>query len=170
MMILLRLSLFFLPLMALPMAQAADVVFNISGAIKNGSCNVTSDNNQKVDLGMYSTNFLDGVGKTTPLKPFEITLDNCPMNYSGVQVTFEGEVNSQNNQLVAVQSSGAKNVGIALYDSDKTTIIPVNSSASGKSVAINQATTLTFYAAYMSTGEVTDGSANADISFTIVYN
>ncbi|AJJ12805.1 fimbrial family protein [Yersinia rohdei] len=170
MMIQLWRSLFLLPLMTISATQAADVIFNISGTIKNGSCIVTSGNNQKVDLGTYSTKFLDNVGKTTPLKPFEITLDNCPANYNGVQVMFEGEMNSQNTQLIAVQSGGANNVGIALYDNDKTTIIPINSKTSGKSVTVNGKTTLAFYAAYMSTGEVTDGSANADISFTISYN
>ncbi|HGM5492472.1 TPA: fimbrial protein [Serratia fonticola] len=163
-------SLFLLPPMMMPMAQAADVIFNISGSIKNGSCTVTSGNNQKVDLGMYSTQFLDGVGKVTPLKPFEIILDNCPINYSGVQVSFVGEENLQNTQLIAVQSGGAKNVGIALYDDDKITVIPVNSMTLGKNVSTSQATTFTFYAAYMATGEVTEGHANADISFTISYN
>ena len=64
----------------------------------------------------------------------------------------------------------AKNVGIALYDSDKTSLIDINSASSGKIVSTEEATTLTFYAAYQATGKVTEGEANADINFTLSYN
>ncbi|AHM75046.1 fimbrial protein [Yersinia hibernica] len=170
MMTLLWRGLFLALLIAAPVVQAADVAFNITGSLKYSPCTVTVGASQNVALGMYSTNFLGGVGETTPLKPFEITVDNCPKNYNDVQVTFEGDVVAENTQLIALQPGGAKNVGIILYDSDKKTVIPVNSATAGKRVSTDQATTLTFYAAYMSTGKVSDGSANADVSFTISYN
>lgn len=151
-------------------AQAADVMFNINGTIKNAACSVSFGNNQTVPLGTFSTGYLNSAGKKTPLQPFMITLDNCPYNYNDVQVTFEGDIATGNPQLLALQSGGAQNVGVAIYDSDKTSLIPLNTSSSGKSVSTTQETTLTFYAAYQSTGTVTEGAANADVSFTVSYN
>ncbi|MFC0229389.1 fimbrial protein [Serratia aquatilis] len=150
--------------------QAADVIFNITGIIKNASCSVSFGNNQTVPLGTFSTGYLNSVGKKTPLQPFMIKLDNCPNNYDDVQVTFEGDIDAGNPQLLALQPGGAQNVGVAIYDSDKTSLIPINTASSGKSVSTTQETTLTFYAAYQSTGTVTEGAANADVSFTVSYN
>lgn len=155
---------------AVPFAQAADVTFNINGKIKLSPCEVTLGSGQTVPLGTYSTDFLDSPGKITYLQPFEITLDNCPQNYNDVQIKFEGNVATPNPQLLALQPGGAENVGIAIYDNDKTTQIPLNSWSTGKSVSAAQSTTLTFYAAYMSMGKVTQGHANADATFTLSYN
>ncbi|WP_422528275.1 fimbrial protein [Serratia fonticola] len=153
-----------------PFVHAADVTFNINGKIKLSPCEVTLGNGQTVPLGTYSTDFLDSVGKVTDLKPFEITLDNCPMNYKDVQIKFEGTAATPNAQLLALQPGGAENVGIAIYDNDKTTLIPLNTWSAGKSVSTAQSTTLTFYAAYMSMGKVAEGHANSDATFTLSYN
>ncbi|WP_156293095.1 fimbrial protein [Serratia oryzae] len=155
---------------AVPSAQAADVTFNISGKITPSSCDVTLGSGQTVPLGTYSTNVLDRVGKITDLKPFEITLENCPQNYNDVQIKFSGSTASPNTQLLALQPDGATNVGIAIYDNDKTTLIPLDNWSAGKSVSTAQSTTLTFYAAYMSMGQVTQGQANAEATFTLSYN
>jgi len=151
-------------------AQAADIIFNITGAIKNSACSVSFGNNQKVALGTFSTSYFNGGGVKTPLQPFTIRLDNCPDNFNDVQVTFEGDIAEGNTQLLALQPGGAENVGIAIYDSDKSSLIPLNAPSSGKSVSTVQETTLTFYAAYESTGVVTEGAANADVNFTVSYN
>ncbi len=157
---------------ATPFAHAADVTFNINGKIKITPCEVTLGNRQTVSLGTYSTDSLDFVGKNTDLQPFDITLDNCRLNYNNVQIKFEGNVATPNTQLLALQPGGAENVGIAIYDNDKTTLIPLNtlSTGAGKSVSTGQSTTLTFYAAYMSMGKVTEGNANSDATFTLSYN
>ncbi|MBW5407588.1 fimbrial protein [Morganella morganii] len=149
---------------------AADVVFNITGKIEESACEIIVGNGQTVSLGFFSTGYLQSVGDITPMKPFSITLDNCPDNYNDVQVTFEGDAVPGNPQLLKLQSGGAQNVGIAIYDSDKTTLIPLNTASSGKSVTTTEETALTFYAAYMSTGTVTEGVANADVSFTVSYH
>ncbi|MDH2368149.1 MULTISPECIES: fimbrial protein [Providencia] len=151
-------------------AQASDIRFDISGVIKNGACSVSLVNTPSVFLGTFSTEYLDNLGKTTPLVPFQLTVDDCPQNYTNVQVTFTGEPLTENPQLIALQAGGAKNVGIALYDSDKTSLIDINSASSGKIISTEEATTLTFYAAYQATGKVTEGEANADINFTLSYN
>lgn len=153
-----------------PMVKAADVQFNITGIISNSACTVTFGNNQTVKLGTYSTRYLDSVGKSTPLIPFSIIVSDCPQNYQNVQVLFEGDTASGNSELVALHPGGAENVGIALYDSDKVSIIPLNNLSSGKEVSTTQETVLQFYAAYQSTGVVSEGDANADVNFTISYN
>lgn len=153
-----------------PFAHAGDVTFNITGKIKYSPCEVTLGKEQTVSLGTYSTDFLNRVGQVTDLQPFEITLDNCPLNYNDVQIKFEGNAATPNAQLLALQPGGAENVGIALYDNDKTTLIPLNTWSAGKSVSTGQSTTLTFYAAYMSMGKVTEGNANSDATFTLSYN
>jgi len=155
---------------AAPFTQAADVIFNISGTINPFPCEVTLGKRQTVPLGTYSTHFLNSVGKVTDLKPFEITLDNCPQNHNNVQIMFGGNAAAPNAQLLALQPGGATNVGIAIYDKDKTTLIPLNSWSAAKSVTTTQSTTLTFYAAYMSMGNVTEGHANSDATFTLSYN
>lgn len=161
---------FFLLGCVIPVTHAADVVFNITGKIANSACEVGVGGTQTVRLGTFSAGYLQNIGEITQLEPFDITLGNCPYDYSNVQVTFIGDVASGNTQLLALQPGGAENVGIAIYEKDKTSLIPLNVASSGKSVSATEATTLTFYAAYMSTGTVTEGDANADVNFTISYN
>ncbi len=151
-------------------AYGANVRFNITGIIKNAPCIVTVVNQQSVSLGTFSTGYLDNIGKITPLVPFYLTVDNCPQNYSHVQVVFTGDTVDGSPSLLALQPRGATNVGVVLYDSDKTSRIGINTASSDKTVSTGQPTILTFYAAYQSTGAVTEGKANADLSFTLSYN
>ncbi len=161
---------FFLLSCVIQVAHAADVVFNITGKIANSACEVSVGGTQTVRLGTFSTGYLQHTGEITPLEPFDITLGSCPYDYTNVQVTFSGDVASGNTQLLGLQPGGAENVGIAIYEKDKISLIPLNVASSGKSVSTTEDTTLTFYAAYMSTGAVIEGDANADVSFTISYN
>lgn len=161
---------FFFWAVCVPATYGADVQFNITGKIEESACEVSVGGEKTVSLGFFSTRYLQAVGDITPVKPFYITLDNCPDNYNNVQVMFEGDIATGNPQLLAVQPGGAQNVGIAIYEDDKSTLIPLNAASLGKSVSMTQETTLTFYAAYMSMGTVMEGTANADVGFTVSYN
>lgn len=166
---LLRSYKFLIPFMAIPSLQASDVTFNISGSLKHNPCTITTGANQNVDLGIYNINLLSGPGEITPLKPFEIKLNNCPPD-SNIQLKFEGDALTENSHLIALQSGGAENVGIVLYESDQKTVIPINSFSSPKTILTGQENILKFYAAYMATGTVTVGNSNANVNFTISYN
>lgn len=169
MFILLRCCKFIIPFLVIPDLQASDVTFNISGSIKYNPCTITTGANQNVELGTYNLNSFSSAGLISPPKLFEIKLDNCPSN-SSIQVMFAGDALAENNNLIALQPGGAENVGIILYESDQKTVIPINSMSTPKDVLMGQENILKFYAAYMTTGIVTVGKSNANISFTISYN
>lgn len=151
-------------------AQAADVRFNVSGSIKNTPCNVIIGAGQNISMGSFNKNVLDGAGKKTPLTKFDLTLDGYPKVYNNVQVIFEGDSMIGNPQLLAVTPGGAENVGIAFYEADALTLIPINSWSKGVSVISTGPTTLSYHVGYTATGMVSEGVANATASFTIAYD
>ncbi len=150
--------------------QAVDVRFNVSGSIKNTPCNVITGGGQNISMGTFNKNSLDSAGKKTPLTKFNLILDGCPKAYNNVRITFEGDSVIGNPQLLAVTPGGAENVGIAFYEADALTLIPINNWSKGVSVISTGPTTLSYHVGYAATGMVSEGVANATASFTIAYD
>ncbi|MFX6096652.1 fimbrial protein, partial [Acinetobacter baumannii] len=63
----------------------------------------------------------------------------------------------------------AANVGVALYEQDSATLIPVGSASTSVNLQEDVNNTLTYFAKYMATGAVGAGTANASTSFTVTY-
>ncbi|MCS3430460.1 fimbrial protein [Klebsiella sp. BIGb0407] len=151
-------------------AWGADVSFIITGEIINPPCNTTIINNDSaVNMGTYSTSAIKPGDKTDLIK-FNIGLSNCPNSLDNIQFTFNGKSMNVNNDYFSLDPDGATNVGIVLYEEDKTTLIAPNIKTAGKSISKNISNIFTFYAAYIATGAVTEGNANATLDIDISYN
>lgn len=161
-------TLLFFPFVSL----AADVQFDITGEIKNTPCQATLVNNNEstINLGFYNTTSMSESGHSTDLVKFNITLEQCPINLDNIQFTFTGAQNHSNTDLLDINEGGASNVGIAFYEDDAKTIIPINTKSKRRSIQANAKNIMIFYASYVSTGVVTGGEANATADFSISYN
>lgn len=169
-----KISLVFaiLSLSALQATYAADGIINFNGTITGTACVVDpSSITQPVELGSVSTTaFSGGNGSTAGAKSFNIVLKSCPASVNSASVRFDGTTNSGNPSILALNAGQtATNIGIAIYEPDSTTLIPIGSSSAKVTLSENVDNTLTYIAKYMSTGSVGAGSANASTSFTIIY-
>lgn len=157
---------------AVSSSQAADGVINFTGNITGTACVVdTSAIAQPVDLGTVSTSaFTGGNGATAAAKRFNIVLKSCPESISSASVRFDGVTNTLNPAILALGSTQtAGNVGVALYEQDSATLIPVGNASASVTLQEDVDNTLTYFAKYMSTGTVSAGSANASTAFTVIY-
>lgn len=159
-------------LSAMQVANAADGVINFTGNITGAACVVEpSAIAQPVDLGTVATTaFTGGNGATAAAKRFNIVLKSCPESVASAAVRFDGTTSSSNPSILALTSGQtASNVGVAIYEQDNATLIPVGSPSANVTLAEDTNNTLTYFAKYMATGTVGAGTANASTSFTVVY-
>lgn len=153
-------------------ANAADGVINFTGNITGTACVVdTTAIAQPVDLGTISTaTFAGGNGATAAAKRFNIVLKSCPESVASASVRFDGSTNTANPSILALSNGQtASNVGVAIYEQDSTTLIPVGSTSASVTLQEDVNNTLTYFAKYMATGTVGAGTANSSTSFTVTY-
>lgn len=155
---------------AMPAAYAADGQINFTGEIIAAACTVDpADATQTVPLGKMASTAFSASGTTAGVAPFKISLTACDNSISDVSVRFDGSADADNPQLLEV-NGGAGGLGIALYEEDGSTLIPINSNSKVKSIASGSAIQLNFIAKYMATANtVTAGNANASAQFTVDY-
>lgn len=157
--------------MAADTANQGSATVNFTGEIINAACNVTIDGveNGSVNLQKWPTSTFKAVGDTSIPQPFKIAVKDCLSgNY---KFNFTGAADSTNTNLLKV--SGAKGVGIAI-DNDNKTPIKLNTTA-GEDSAANMAIKsnekegeLQLIAYYKSTNAiVTAGEANATVRVTL---
>ncbi|MBO2675583.1 fimbrial protein [Shewanella algae] len=163
-----------LPVVALSTttAFAADGTINFTGEITSAACTVDAASaNQNVALGTVNSSVFSGVGVVAAPTKFDITLTNCDAAVTSVNVSFDGPADSNNSQLLALDgASTAAGVGIALYEDDATTLIPLATKSKSHSLNTGADTTISYVAKYMATASsVTAGSANASTNFTVSY-
>lgn len=152
---------------------AHDGTITVTGSIVNKTCTVSSDSTVLlVTFGSVSRKTFARAGDGTRYEPFTVNLENCGAGASHVTVTFNGEVDSHDPSLLAIEQgdAGASGVGIALYDREKN-LIPMNSPGGGTDLVPNQASVaLLFYARYLANGDaVSAGPARASATFTLNY-
>ncbi|MBV6694000.1 fimbrial protein [Serratia quinivorans] len=159
--------------------QAADGTIKFTGNVTETACEVQSD--ASVALGnIQKSAFLSGAGATAGATRFTITLTNCPISTTSATVKFDGTANSTNSSLLALNTgSTAKGLGVALFEADGSTPIPLATASNAITLAtttgadesaVNRATA-TYVAKYMSTAAaVTAGTADATTNFTVSYN
>lgn len=156
-------------------AHAADGTINFTGNITDTACVVnTASANQNIPLGTVSDTAFSAAGDTAASKKVTITLESCPAAFTTASVSFDGTSDADNTNILALTSaSTATGVGVALYEADGSTLIPLHTTSSAITLdttagAVNN---LDYVAKYMSTATaVTAGTANASTDFTIVYN
>lgn len=161
-----------LSLSALQVTYAADGVINFNGTITGTACVVDpSAISQPVELGTVSTAaFSGGSGATAAAKRFNIVLKSCPASVTSASVRFDGTTNAANPSILALSSGqSATNVGVAIYEQDSATLIPVGTSSASVVLQEDVDNTLTYFAKYMATGAVGAGSAKSSTSFTVTY-
>lgn len=153
-------------------ANAADGVINFTGNITGTACVVDpSAISQPVDLGNVATTaFSGGSGATASARRFNIVLTSCPESISSASIRFDGTTNSANPSILALTSGQtATNVGVAIYEQDSATLIPVGTPSANITLLEDVDNTLTYFAKYMATGAVGAGTANSSTSFTVTY-
>lgn len=154
-------------------AQAADGTINFTGTITDQACTVDVNSaTQTVSMGTISnTAFGTSAGVTAGAKTFDIVLQSCPESVTSASVRFDGTTHAENSAILALSSGQtASHVGIALYEKDSATLIPVGTSSASVTLDSESSNTLSYIAKYMSTStSVGAGSANSSTAFTITY-
>lgn len=161
-------------LFAASAVNAADGTINFTGNITDAACTVDSTSaSQTVNLGTVASTAFTAAGVTAAPTSFTIKLTNCPSTVTAAAVKFDGTSNTTNTQILKLSTdSTATGVGVAIYEKDGSTLVPMHT-ASAKQTLDSSLTTnsLAFVAKYMSTAaSVTAGTANATTDFTIAYN
>lgn len=156
-------------------AYAFDGTINFTGEIIDQGCEIGGGRSTiNVDLGKVTVPSFSGTaGAVAGARSFDIALSNCPTEMSQVGVIFDGPLDSADTQLLALSggAGAATGVGIALYEADAVTQIPL--ATPSKPNALDGATdvVLTYIAKYKSTAATVEaGKANATANFTLVYN
>lgn len=160
-----------LSLCVLQAANAADGTINFSGNITGTACVVdTSAITQPVNLGTVSASALNGSGTTAAATRFNIVLTDCPESISSAKVRFDGVTNPINPSILALNNNAtASNVGVAIYEHNSTTLIPVGTPSASVTLLPDVSNTLTYIAKYMATGIAGAGTADSSTSFTVTY-
>ncbi|QLP45705.1 fimbrial protein [Klebsiella michiganensis] len=154
-------------------ALAHDGTVNITGTIQGNTCTVTTDTaNQQVTLGDIRTKAFTATGSASQPVKFTIGLEHCGSAASAVSLTFTGEADATNTDLLALtsQAGSAAGVGVAILDSQRT-LVPLNSASRQYTLDPQQTTqNLTFYGEMMATSSpVTAGSVDATTTFSLTY-
>lgn len=149
-------------------------VINFTGEIIAGGCDVVSGGESlSVDLGRMSVDSFGGAaGVTAGAAAFRIELINCHAELTGVAVVFDGTPHAEDSSILALQGvDSATGVGVAIYEADGSTLVPLHSPSLKKGMDGESEVTLQYVAKYRSTSaEVVGGEANAVANFTVVYN
>ncbi|MBL5903126.1 fimbrial protein [Serratia fonticola] len=153
-------------------AIAADGKINFTGDILETACKVDTTT-QTVPMGTINKSAFSGPGDLAAPKKFSITLKDCPISVTSARVTFDGEADTANSSLLALNEAGAATgVGLALFESDGSTPVPV--SVASKAITLDteasNINTLSYIAKYMATGPIVAGNGNATTDFTVIYN
>lgn len=164
-----------LSLLSLSAAYGAghDGTVNITGTIVDKTCAVSADSTTLlVKFGNVSSKTFARAGDGTRYEPFTINLEKCGAGASNVTVTFSGNADDHNPDLLALTPDVgvATGMAIALYDREKN-LIPLDQPGGGTDLIPNQASVaLIFYARYLANGEtVSSGPANASATFMLNY-
>jgi len=153
-------------------ANATSGVINFTGNIQTAACTVSAaSQNQDVPLGNVAAADFTSTGATAANGKISVVLSACPETVTAASVSFGGPADQINGNLLALSTtSTAKNVGIALFETDSTPL-PLSTKSRSLPVTAGGETTLTYFAKYQSTAPtVTEGSANAAADFTVLYN
>ncbi|KVD47577.1 fimbrial protein [Burkholderia sp. ABCPW 11] len=177
---------------AMNAAHASDGTINFTGAVVASTCKINGGTNDlTVPLPKVSTNQLSAAGATAGSTPFTLSLSGCttdkkdaantviPAPVKKVSVAFEpgANVNLATGRLKPTGADAAGNVEIGILN-DKYQPIKIGAESSTQGVQIvdidtaeggTGTATLQFAAQYVATGEVTGGSANSFVTYSLTY-
>ena len=154
-------------------AAAADGTINFTGNVTDPCTVVAGSANQTIPMGNISAKAFKSAGDTALPTKFSIALTSCPETVTKASVKFDGTYAQGNSTLLSLNSESgvATGLGVALYEADGTTQIPMASFSNAQSVQKDINNVFTYVAKYMATSDkVTVGPANATTQFSISYN
>lgn len=169
------LSAALMPIIVSNDGRAADSTITISGNVRDNACAVAGESKDfTVDLMNYATKQFYAIGATTPAIPFRIVLSPCGNLATAVKVGFSGIADSNNSNLLKIDSgaTAADGIGIHILDSQKTSL-PINATSSAIpwiTLTPGETNTLNFYAQLMATNApVTAGHVTSTATFTLEF-
>lgn len=154
-------------------ANAASGTINFTGNVTAETCTIdTAGKSQTVALGTVGTSDFSAAGATSGNGKISMVLSACPAGATTAAVSFGGPADADNSNLLALSSTAtAKGVGIALFEDDGSTTIPLGTKSKTHPLSTTADTTLNYFAKYQSTTDtVTEGTADAAADFTVLYN
>lgn len=110
------------------MAKAVDTNLIIKGQVWSNSCEIAiGSQNFTVDLGANaSKNFLD-LNRRGPKKSFNIILSRCGETAKGAYLSFNGQQDPFNHDLLKLNNEPESATGVAIMITDiNDTLLPIN--------------------------------------------
>lgn len=163
-----------------PPLWAADGTMRFSGKLTENACEIVSKN-ITVDLGPVLLSEL-GLFHDEPFArgtEFELVLDNCPTNANRASIKFEGVSEPANPALFALDNAGqpgvAKGVGIRFIMNNVGMMVPNEIFPLGQILDVSQGNrnNIKLFAHYFGLplgSELTTGSTNTTVQFSVMYN
>ncbi|MEO3989022.1 fimbrial protein [Pseudocitrobacter cyperus] len=161
-------------------AMADDGKINFIGNIIESGCEVNStiSSPMTVKLGDVAKTAFTNAGDTAANTEFTLVLSNCPTELQGkpVVVKYDGTPDQTNNDYLQLTDYGsataASGVAIQLLNASGTEL-PLGNSSESTVIAASGDTKLNFFARYIATtavANITSGTANGSVNFTLSYN
>lgn len=153
-------------------ADLGQINIIMTATLVSNACTVSANSRDIViNMGTWGTRQFKATPFGVPEVPFTINLEDCGAAATGVSVTFNGVEDSHDATLLSLSgANSAKNIAIAILDSQKNRIA-IGQSSPVLNLTPNQTSVeLKFYGQYVATGgDITAGTANADATFTLEY-
>lgn len=154
--------------------RADDASINITGTIRDNTCSVSPDSQSKqVNLGNASSKNFQKAGDGSPPQIFVINLEKCGTQASNVTLSFTGQADGKNPDLLALDegSGNATGIAIGIYDESRN-LVPMGKPSGDYTLQPSQANVaLKFFARYLATDDhVTSGNATATTTFVLNYD
>ena len=173
-------------------AQAADIgLITFDGAVTDTTCTITTNNgvdanNVTISLPVVKKSDVEGttIDKGVGEKEFELKLTNCPDGQATASATFTSQqfADLTNGTLKSdpTVAGHANNVNLALYNNASADKTRINIGLAGNNTqAADTSTgegTLSYRVAYVpsadwakGTNDITAGSVNSNVTFTMTY-
>lgn len=146
---------------------------HLTGAVTGGACTVSTDSeDKKVFMGQVRSNRFEDVGSWADPVSFTLDLVNCDTAISQqVGMLFTGVTDGKDPLVfhAGEGSDSAKGVGIGLFDSSGSLIVP-NSEARHLTLLHNGTVSVPLIAKYRATRRiVSGGDASAVVYFSLYY-
>lgn len=159
-----------------PVAHAVDGTINFTGTILDAACTVDPGSaSQTVNIGTVNKTAFKAAGDTASNQAFKITIGECDPAITRAAVRFDGPTAAGDNRLLALSTgTTATGVGVAIFESDSATLVPMGTKSVGLAApADGESADLNFVAKYMSTtapAGINGGAGAAVATFTMDYN
>jgi P pilus assembly protein, pilin FimA len=151
--------------------RSADVVnLNVTGNIIASPCVFNNgDDNKNINLGEFQAMNMKTPGSSSDPVSFSLVFTQCPAGTQSVTATFTGTPDPSAGSDYYMNSGTAKNIAIALTDTDSGAL-KGNGSSITRPIADSMATMAMQANIQSLTGNVLPGTVSAVVVVTMQYN